>query len=165
VLGHLVYLAEATHLSVGLDMLRRGPVPDKMLTHTALALGRHPVAELSDRLLRSASGHYHVPGPPRIVALGEVLVHGEDMMRPLGAHGDEVDPRIITPVLPWFRRLGRLGFHGTPRSGVTLVATDTDASIGSGPEVRGRAIDLLLLVANRRQVLAELDGPGLDSVT
>jgi hypothetical protein len=41
------------------------------------------------------------------------------------------------------------------------VATDLDWSRGSGPEVRGKAIDLLLLVANRPQVLADLDGPGV----
>lgn len=32
---------------------------------------------------------------------------------------------------------------------------------GTGAEVRGKAIDLLLLVANRRQVVDRLQGPGL----
>jgi hypothetical protein len=42
-----------------------------------------------------------------------------------------------------------------------LVATDLDWSRGDGPEVRGKGIDLLLLVANRRQVLPRLEGPGV----
>lgn len=35
---------------------------------------------------------------------------------------------------------------------------------GVGPEVRGKAIDLLLLVANRRQVVDQLDGPGVGTL-
>ncbi len=44
---------------------------------------------------------------------------------------------------------------------MTLVATDTYLRLGSGPEVTARAIDLLLLLANRRQALDDLSGPGV----
>lgn len=36
---------------------------------------------------------------------------------------------------------------------------------GTGPEVRGQAIDLLLRMANRSQVLCALDGPGVSTLT
>jgi hypothetical protein len=45
-----------------------------------------------------------------------------------------------------------------------LVATDLDWSKGNGSEIRGRSIDLVLFVANRRQVLPLLEGPGLGSL-
>ncbi len=51
--------------------------------------------------------------------------------------------------------------HAEPQRGRRLVATDLDWERGDGPEVRGKAIDLVLLVANRRQVLPSLEGPGL----
>jgi hypothetical protein len=44
------------------------------------------------------------------------------------------------------------------------VATDVDWSTGRGPEVRGKAIDVLLLLANRRQVTTTLTGPGLSAL-
>jgi len=43
-----------------------------------------------------------------------------------------------------------------------LTATDTDWSHGSGPEVSGPALSLLLAVAGRRPALDDLSGPGLD---
>ena len=51
--------------------------------------------------------------------------------------------------------------HVAPQQGRRLVATDAPWARGSGPEVRGRCIDLLLFVANRRQVLPSLEGEGL----
>ena len=163
VLGHLVHLAEATQLRMARDVITRGPTPDRALARIAKDLGQHPVAELSDRFQAAAMGRFHVLGTPAVVALGEVLVHGSDMMRAVGAI-DDVDPSIVVPVLGVYRRLGRVAFHAAPASKVTLAATDIQAVIGSGPEVRGRALDLLLLLANRRQVLADLSGPGLPSV-
>jgi hypothetical protein len=41
------------------------------------------------------------------------------------------------------------------------MATDLDWSRRKGPEVKGRAMDLLLLLANRLQVLGRLEGPRL----
>jgi hypothetical protein len=40
------------------------------------------------------------------------------------------------------------------------VATDMDWSSGQGPEVRGKAVDLVLLLANRSRVLPSLSGEG-----
>lgn len=163
VLGHLVYLAEATQAGVWLDIVRLGPVPDRALDRRARQLGSLPVPDLTARLRAGVDGRFRVLGSPPGVVLGEVLVHGADLLRPAGADL-EVDPAAVVPVLSVYRRIGRFAFHGSPASEVTLVATDADASIGSGPEVRGRAIDLLLLLANRRQAVADLDGPGVASL-
>lgn len=160
VLGHLVYLAEATRWRATRDVLRVGPRPDRALDRLARALGDRPVPELTARLRAAAGGRFHVVGAPPVVALGEVLVHGSDLLRPLGRELP-VDPEVAVPVLAPYRRLGRLAFHGRP-AGVTLVATDADLTMGRGPEVRGRAIDLLLLLANRHQVVDALDGPGVE---
>jgi len=45
-----------------------------------------------------------------------------------------------------------------------LFATDLDWSRGKGLKVRAKVIDLVLLVANRHQVLVRLEGPGLQGL-
>jgi hypothetical protein len=66
----------------------------------------------------------------------------------------------VVPVLDLYRRIGRVAFARTPR-GVRLVATDATWQSGDGPEVEGRAIDLLLVLAGRPGALDELTGPGV----
>lgn len=163
VLGHLVHLAEANQRTMVRDIITQGPKPDRALARVATELGQRPVDELTDRLKAAARGRFHVLGSPPAVALGEVLVHGSDMMRAVSAD-DDVDPSVVVPVLGVYRRVGRIAFHGSPAASVALVATDTHIRVGTGPEVRGRALDLLLLLANRRQALASLSGPGVDSL-
>jgi hypothetical protein len=73
------------------------------------------------------------------------------------------DPPVadVLVVLDTYKKWGRRTFHAVPHRSVSLTATDADWRSGSGPEVRGEAIDLLLLVANRRHVIDRLDGPGV----
>ena len=64
------------------------------------------------------------------------------------------------------RHLVRLvPLHGSGQkkriAGLTLRATDTEWSTGSGPTVEGPAQQLLLAVAGRRPALDQLSGDGL----
>jgi uncharacterized protein (TIGR03083 family) len=155
VLGHLVCLAEATRISIWVVVpLRGGGNADRALDRMARRLGDEAVPELAHRLrtapIRSAS----------LRGLGDVLVHAADALRPIGREF-EVRPRQVVPILDVYRGLfGRLAFHAAPAKGKRLVATDADWAHGQGPEISGRAIDLLLLLANRRQVIPLLEGPG-----
>ena len=47
-------------------------------------------------------------------------------------------------------------------AGVTLKATDTDFSHGSGPVVEGPALSLLLATTGRKPALDDLTGPGVE---
>lgn len=160
VLGHLVYLAEATQWSVVRDVIGGGFRVDNVLGEAARRLGNEHVPELACRLRTAAGSRFHVPGTPAAVALGEVLVHGADAMGPLGLEL-AVPPQGVTSVLDAYWRVGRVAFHAAPHRGRRLVAEDVEWSRGRGPEVKGRAIDLLLFVANRRQVLGSISGPGV----
>lgn len=128
----------------------------------AKRLAEVPVPGLAGRL-RAAQGGIRVPGFPIAIGLGDVLVHTADAFRPLGM-GVDAPPADAIPVLDAYWQKGRTIFHAAPHRGRRLVATDIEWKRGSGPEVRGKAIDLLLLVANRRQVLSCLEGPGLAGV-
>jgi hypothetical protein len=92
--------------------------------------------------------------------MGDVLVHSADAFRPVGSALD-VSPEVAAAVLDAYWGKARMVVHAAPHRGRRLVATDVDWVRGSGPDVRGSAIDLVLLVANRRQVLPLLEGPGI----
>ena len=160
VFAHLVHLAEATQWSMTRDLLANGVAPNKALDRVARGLADEPQSDLASRLKAAAGGRYHVVGSPAAVALGEVITHGADMLRPLGLD-DDVDPSIAVPVLPVYRRVRRLAFQAQPLREVRLVATDADWTAGEGLDIRGRAVDLLLLLANRSQAIEYLSGPGV----
>ena len=159
VLGHLVQNAEATALSIVWQIIRNPLRPDRTVDRLARTLGSRPVPELVERL-RAAEGHYHIPGVPSEVGLGDLLVHSADALRPAGITPEPPLTDVLV-VLDTYKKWGRRVFHAVPHQGVSLAATDADWRSGSGPEVSGKAIDLLLLVANRQQVVDRLDGPGV----
>ncbi len=160
VLAHLVRGAEGTLWSMVGDVLRGGLKPDRAVGEAAKRLGDVPVPQLADRLRNAGVGGFRPPGFPEAMGLADVLVHSADAFRPLGLDVD-APPADAIPVLDAFWRRGRMVVHAEPQRGRRLVATDLDWMRGDGPEVRGKAIDLVLLVANRRQVLPSLEGPGL----
>jgi uncharacterized protein (TIGR03083 family) len=164
VLGHLVRNAEMTHRSLGLDLLRGGFRPDRSVGQAARRLGHEPVPALADRLRRAADRRFHMVGSTEAMGLADVLVHSADAFRPVGLDVDP-PPADAEEALDALWTRGRVVVHAVPHRGRRLVATDLEWSRGSGPEVTGRVIDLLLFVANRRQVLPQLAGPGLADLT
>jgi uncharacterized protein (TIGR03083 family) len=160
VLAHLVQNAERTYSSLALDLVRGGFGPDRAMSKAATRLRNIPVPRLAARLRRAADRHFHLPGSTESLGLADVLVHSADAFRPVD-HEVDASPAEAGPALDALWKSGRVVVHAVPHRNRRLVATDLDWSRGSGPEVRGRAIDLLLFVANRRQVLPDLEGPGL----
>lgn len=92
------------------------------------------------------------------IALVESMIHQQDIRRPLNL------PRTVPAdrlrVALEFTKIAPLIRGGWYTRGVRLIATDLDWSTGQGPEVRGRGEALLMTMAHRRTVLAELTGPG-----
>ncbi|MCS4593531.1 maleylpyruvate isomerase family mycothiol-dependent enzyme [Brevibacterium sediminis] len=92
--------------------------------------------------------------------LGEVIVHGQDIARPL-----ELD---LTPgaeatveVARYFASKDFAVNSKTLVKGLKLSAVDADFESGSGPEVTGRVLDLVLAMAGRPESLTELTGSGV----
>jgi uncharacterized protein (TIGR03083 family) len=94
----------------------------------------------------------------------DVLVHGQDITRPLD--------RSLS--MPPERATAALGFVMTTRfygashrlAGLHLVATDADWSSGEGDrELRGPAGELLLVATGRPTGLAALSGSGVDEAS
>ena len=160
VLGHLVQNAEANRLQIFGQILRSPIRPDRTVDRLARSIGSRPVPELIERLRQGADGQFSIPGIPIEVGLADLLIHGGDTFRPLG-RAIETPIADVLVALDTYKKWGRRVVHAAPCSSVELVATDADWRTGSGPEVRGQAIELLLLMANRRQIIARLEGPGV----
>lgn len=118
-----------------------------------------PAATLA--AFRAAENRETAPPGPKETWLGEAFVHGEDIRRPLGIVRDYPLPEVARTIAFYSRSNTIIG--GRDRvAGLTLRATDTDFSVGSGPVVEGPAISLLLAASGRKSALAELSGPGVD---
>ena len=160
VLAHLVQNAERSYLALAGDLISGGFRPDHAMSKAAKRLGNVPVPELADRLRKAADESFQSRGSQKAFGLGDVLVHSADAFRPLGLDVD-ASPAVAASVLDAYWRRARIVVHAAPHRRRRLVATDHAWARGHGSEVRGKAIDLVLLVANRRQVLPCLEGPGL----
>jgi uncharacterized protein (TIGR03083 family) len=163
VLGHLVHNAEASRRSMARDVIHHPIHPDRGVALSARQAGDESVPALAQRLRQAQHGGVRVLGFPAAAGLGDVVVHGNDALRALGLEF-AVDPNDAARVLDAYRRVGGLIFHWRPLRIVRLVATDVKWSCGNGPEVTGRAIDLVMLMANRRQIVGTLSGPGVADV-
>jgi uncharacterized protein (TIGR03083 family) len=96
--------------------------------------------------------------------LGEVIVHSEDIRRPLGIEHDyPVD--ALTRVADFYK--GSNLVIGTKKriAGLQLKATDVDWAHGEGPEVTGPMVSLLLAMAGRKEAVADLSGAGVQTLS
>lgn len=92
------------------------------------------------------------------VGLVDALIHHQDMRRPLGMRREIPSERLLC-ALPFAVTAPPLRGFWHAR-GVRLIATDLDWSRGRGPEARGPAEAVLMVLAGRRGVAPELIGPG-----
>ena len=103
------------------------------------------------------------PGPVD-TWLGETLVHAEDIRRPLGiAHDYPMD--ALVKVADFYRKSNLLIGAKNRAAGVTLRATDADWSAGTGPEVSGPLLSLVLAMTGRPAALSDLSGQGLSELS
>jgi uncharacterized protein (TIGR03083 family) len=99
------------------------------------------------------------PGPADTM-LAETIVHSEDIRRPLGvAH--EYPPEALMQVADFYK--GSNLILGTKRriDGLALRATDVSWSHGSGPEVTGPMLSILMAMTGRKAPLDDLQGDGV----
>ncbi len=100
------------------------------------------------------------PPGPKLSWLGETIVHAEDIRRPLGIRHTYPTDAVVS-VLDFFKGSNTLLGTKDRISGLTLRATDTDWSHGSGPLVEGPVLSLLMGATGRVSALDELTGEGV----
>ncbi|WP_022881022.1 maleylpyruvate isomerase family mycothiol-dependent enzyme [Gryllotalpicola ginsengisoli] len=126
----------------------------RMLEH----LGSSP-AETLARFRAVVTSTTAAPGP--VTAwLGEIVVHSEDIRRPLGL--TRAFPAEVTETVARFYATTNFAVPSRKVvSGFRVEASDGDFAAGDGPLVRGSTLALVMVMAGRSAYLAELDGPGV----
>ncbi|WP_433465112.1 maleylpyruvate isomerase family mycothiol-dependent enzyme [Spirillospora sp. CA-128828] len=161
VVAHLTISTRATIGSVIGPAIRARGDFDRMTARMARdRAARFTPAELIQQLRESAESSRRMPGSGPMDPLMDLLVHGQDIARPLERR-HEMPVELAVPALAY---VAGSRFHGGPKrlAGLELIATDADWSWGRGLRVRGSAEDLLLAAAGRPVALAHLTGPGTD---
>lgn len=120
-------------------------------------LGQAPVADILEQFETYDGSRAVPPTTTPYEPLIDVLVHTQDIVRPLGiALAMPVDAARVAAdkVLEKPQKV----FGPTRLSGVHLVATDTDWERGSGPTVRAPMQEILVLVTGRSADPSLLEG-------
>ncbi|WP_232668548.1 maleylpyruvate isomerase family mycothiol-dependent enzyme [Pseudonocardia sp. TRM90224] len=123
-------------------------------------LGADPAETLARfrRIITSTTA----PFGPRIAWLGEVVVHGEDIRRPLGI-GHTYDREALTQLAIFYRSTDFTVQGRTLTRGLRVIATDGPFAAGpdDGPRVIGTTLALTMVMAGRPAFCAELAGDGV----
>ena len=126
-----------------------------------------PSAEIIARIRGMVGSRRHNVGVTPYETLIDIVVHGQDIAVPSGLIL-EVPPTAVATAASrvWRDRSSRKAqvFQALPYDGHRLTATDSDWSVGEGPEVRGPVLALLMLLTGRPVVLPQLSGEGADAL-
>jgi uncharacterized protein (TIGR03083 family) len=162
VTGHLIAAANVTapHFFSGLAMT--GFSFDAFVDKDLRKYAAGTPAEVEQRFEGIINSTRTPPGP-KYVALGEVMVHGEDIRRSLGARGDHPAEHLVT-LADLYKKTGAPLRAKKRVAGLKLTATDVDWSTGDGPEVSGPAMSLILAMVGREKALADCNGPGVETL-
>lgn len=101
----------------------------------------------------------HPPGPAD-TWLGEVVVHSQDIRRPLGIE-HQYPPDALVRVADFYKGSNLLIGSKNRIADLTLRATDTDWSHGTGPEVSGPILSLVMAMTGRKAAFDDLEGDGV----
>jgi uncharacterized protein (TIGR03083 family) len=164
VAGHLSIIPTITTAELVAAMPRTGFNLNRVNTLIARRYGSAEPAAILASIREHAHDRTTAKALNTADSLFDLVVHGQDMFRPLGQRF-EVPADVAVAGLD---RVWEMGwpFRASRRLGhVTLSATDAAWTRGSGPEVRGPAVALLLLLTGRAGAAADdLSGPGVDLV-
>ncbi|HSK61112.1 MAG TPA: maleylpyruvate isomerase family mycothiol-dependent enzyme [Actinomycetospora sp.] len=130
--------------------------------HNARRLAEHRGATPAETLerFRAVVTSTVAPSGHTPAWLGEVVVHGEDVRRPLGI-ADAPQTATTTPVAAFFASRDFTVAGKTVTRGLRLEATDGPFAAGEGPRVTGPTLALVMAMAGRVPHLDELEGPGV----
>ena len=159
--AHLSLAATASLGEVRATAIRvRGSFDGMIREATIARAAARSNAEIIADLRNIVGSHRLAPGTFWRDPLLDVLVHGQDLSRPIGRPlAMPIEAARTAADWAWQR-----GFPFSPARrfrGIRMVADDIDWSRGDGEELRGPIASLLLLSTGRRSALADVRGPRL----
>jgi uncharacterized protein (TIGR03083 family) len=119
-------------------------------------------ASSADTLARFEAVEESRKGPPgpEDTMLGETIVHSEDIRRPLGIHHDYPVEAVVR-VADFYKNSNLIIGSKRRIAGLALRATDADWSHGTGPEVSGPVLALVMAMTGRKSAASQLSGEGV----
>ena len=160
VAAHLVLHLEGGPFPVIILALRRRNLA-RANDELARRRAQSPATEIAASLRNLADHQYWHPPPKMPARLAEVLCHSGYIKIPLGMPF-EPDPPLTVIALDFLTGPVPIGLVKMGQNqGIRWHATDVDRAWGKGPEIRGRAADLLMAAVGRSVALDALGGPGL----
>ncbi|MFB7758638.1 maleylpyruvate isomerase family mycothiol-dependent enzyme, partial [Streptomyces sp. NPDC056121] len=160
VLAHLVDTARTTRLGFVKDMALARFDFNRQNTRGVERERRSAPQETLERF-RQVASRTSTPPAPLDSRLVEEIVHGEDIRRPLGLTRTYPTQAVVRSLRLQTRTPASFGGAKELVTRVQLSTPDADLTIGTGPEVNGPALSLLLAVMGRRVALDDLHGPGV----
>jgi uncharacterized protein (TIGR03083 family) len=155
-------------LGDGLRMALRHPGSiNHMNRENARRRARLPTQRLIADSRGMVGSRRHNFGFTHLETLIDIVVHGQDIAIPLSREL-EVDPHAAAAAATrvWSDHLTRRGrwkmrvFRSVPYERYRLTATDTQWSVGEGPEIRGPILSILMVLTGRLVCLPQLSGEG-----
>lgn len=132
-------------------------VEDRLREH----LGSSAAETLS--LFRATIGSRTSPPLPRLALLGEMVVHGEDIRRPLGL-SRQYPTETLATLLRYYAGTDQVVVAKRRVRGLRLEAVDTGVAVGHGDLVRGDTLALIMAMTGRGDYCADLSGPGVQTL-
>lgn len=166
VAAHLVDNALTTPVGLLRAMVRaKGDLDRQNAAGVATQRGATP----QETLARLREVVDRTSGPPTWLAslesrLVEEVAHGEDIRAALGIRRTYPAKTLEGAARHQAKTPDAIGGGRSVARAVRLIADDTDLVVGQGPEVRGPALAIVLLLSGRRHTVDELHGPGLSSI-
>jgi uncharacterized protein (TIGR03083 family) len=157
--GHIVAAAEQTPPNFYKELASAGFRFNVFTDRGARRLAAAGPDELVRRLRARTSTTNHPPAPV-MAMLGEIIVHGEDIRRPLGLKHQPPDEALVAVADSWKNSNLLIGSKRRI-TGLRLRATDTEWVHGEGPEVSGPLLSLILAMTGRKDVHPDLAGEGV----
>jgi len=158
--AHILAGAEQTGPHFMWGMAANGFRFNATVRRDAQRLGALPPADIVRRFRATTTTTNHPPAPV-MAMLGEVVVHGEDMRRPLGVRADP-SPEATLACLDMYKT-ATFPVGGKKRiAGLRMVAEDVGWSYGAGPAVSGPGVSVMLAMTGRPAGMDGLSGDGVE---
>ncbi len=157
--GHVLAAAEQTPVNFYTELISAGLRFNVFTDRAAKRFGAIAPDELVRRLRARTSTTNHPPAPV-MAMLGEIIVHGEDIRRPLGFVHTSPETAVVAVADSWKNSNLLIGAKRRI-GGLRLRATDVSWAHGTGPEVAGPLLSLVLAMVGRKGSHADLTGDGV----
>jgi uncharacterized protein (TIGR03083 family) len=157
--GHVLAAAEQTPANFYKELISAGFRFNVFTDRAARRLASIGPDELVRRLQARTSTTNHPPAPV-LAMLGEIVVHGQDIRRPLGLEHRPPEGALVAVADSWTNSNLLIGAKRRI-AGLRLRATDCEWAHGAGPEVAGPLISLVMAMTGRKAVHPDLTGDGV----